>query len=273
MQTTASKVSIKGRKVEKDPAKKTNGKPVEVKDTVKDDKLPVVPQSTKQLPTLTVDEIIAFTNEVTALVDKAKDFKIVDTQTREEANLTLSAISSMQKKLEERRVAITKPILEEKSDIDGKFKLIKQPLATIESALRQEVLRDVNEQNRIAEEERKKAEELARAEKEKVQQTFGGNSNPLLKAIVEQEKEKIDAKVSESVPETVSQIKTVAGTNSVRSVIKFEILDATKVPDEYKTIDESKIRNAITRKEDRVTEIPGVRIFEESALTVRGAKV
>ncbi|KJU82383.1 hypothetical protein MBAV_005425 [Candidatus Magnetobacterium bavaricum] len=69
-------------------------------------------------------------------------------------------------------------------------------------------------------------------------------------------------------PLVVSNIPKVTGV-SEREVWKFEVVDASKVPDQYKTVDEKKI-GAIVRALKGVTDIPGVRVWSEKQMAVRG---
>ena len=53
---------------------------------------------------------------------------------------------------------------------------------------------------------------------------------------------------------------------SIKKVWTFEILDPNIIPIEYRTVDEKKIRQAML---NGIREIPGVKIYQESQLSLR----
>ncbi|TET23384.1 MAG: hypothetical protein E3J78_02315 [Candidatus Cloacimonadota bacterium] len=62
-------------------------------------------------------------------------------------------------------------------------------------------------------------------------------------------------------PDTLKETDTT----QTRKVWKFEITDPTRVPREYMTINEAKIRNVVR---SGIREIPGVRIYQEEIMVV-----
>lgn len=78
--------------------------------------------------------------------------------------------------------------------------------------------------------------------------------------------DRADAKTTAPV---VSAAPKVAGI-STKKVYKFEIVDKSKVPDEYKIIDEKRIRGVVNALKDDAN-IPGVRVYTESAMSARSS--
>ena len=75
--------------------------------------------------------------------------------------------------------------------------------------------------------------------------------------------------VSEVEVAIVNDVKTERGEVSTSSVVKkwqHEVEDETKVPVEYMSVDEKKLKQAV---KDGIRDIPGVRIFEKSSITIR----
>jgi len=66
---------------------------------------------------------------------------------------------------------------------------------------------------------------------------------------------------SELIPQ-VAPIKTVSALKT-RTNWKYEIIDETKIPHEWLYVDNAKIYRAVTRRDNPVRNIPGVRIFSE----------
>lgn len=261
-------------RVEPEPQEVKTLAPVEVK--TEGESIPTAEPNTEVAPKviqftdLSPQEITELANKVTDLVDKAKDYKITDTVTREEANVTLKLIVELNKAIELRRVAITKPMLDAKAGIDTKFKVISKPLAEIEKSLRNEVARDINEQQRLAKIEEERLQKIADEKAKEVESQYGNTSNPLLQELVKTETKSITKEIMKDAPTVTNSFKSSVGSSSVRTVKKFRVIDISKIPDKYKMVDESLVNRVIRQAENRVTEIPGIEIYDDSTgLTVR----
>jgi len=57
--------------------------------------------------------------------------------------------------------------------------------------------------------------------------------------------------------------------SSLRTVRVFEVIDLAAIPVEYLMLNERAVRDAINRKENRITEIPGINIVETKKAVVR----
>lgn len=105
-----------------------------------------------------------------SLLEAASQLVISDGDAADEAGLFVKNCMAAKKALEERRKAITKPLDESKKSV---MDLFREPIRVIEEAREQvkgKISAYVREQERIAAEERRKAEEKARREAEKAAQ-------------------------------------------------------------------------------------------------------
>lgn len=100
----------------------------------------------------------------------AAELQITDGETADQAGEFVKKCMTAKKALEDRRVSITKPLDEAKK---GVMDLFREPVAVIEKArneVKGKISAYVSEQEKIAAEERRKAEEKAQREAEKAAQ-------------------------------------------------------------------------------------------------------
>lgn len=185
-------------------------------------------------------------------------------------------LAELQRKADEAAELERKRLAEEQRVADEKAAEERERLAERE----RQAAEDEAEQRRI-QEEKAAVERRAEAEQRRIQEERDAADK---RAEEEQERlhqEKLDAeaaqrdrtaraetlearaddKVAAPVVSAAPKVKGV----STKRVWKFEIVDKTKVPEQYKTIDEKKIRGVVTAlKED--ADIPGVRVYWENAM-------
>ena len=243
-----------------------------------------------------------------ALVAKADAIEIKTTKEAEAAVEALGEVKARLKELEEARVHTKEPALEAGRRIDDVFKALKAPLDEIAERLKDGILEFRKaEDARIAEERRIAAEaeaaEIAAAEAKRQadenearqrreaaarQVTAAesaakkGDHDAEAQAEAARQAEE-QAKVEEMVAQETRPVVTTAApiadqqttikaggaAATFRKVWKFEVEDATRVPDAYRVVDEKLIRAAVA---DGAREIPGVRIYaEEQVATKRAA--
>ncbi|MEO5360589.1 MAG: hypothetical protein H7843_09085 [Nitrospirota bacterium] len=123
------------------------------------------------------------------------------------------------------------------------------------------------EDKRIAA-ERLEAEKIAKkkAEEEKLQEAIA------LEAMGEKEEAEavLTAPIPFTPPAAVKQeVEKVAGI-SVRKATKYKIINATLIPREYLMPDEKKI-SGVVRAMGLAAKIPGIEVYEEAVMSVRGA--
>lgn len=123
--------------------------------------------------------------------------------------------------------------------------------------------------------QRREAEEAAAKDREEVQDKAIAEAENLEAQGRHEEAEQVLSEGQELADSAGAAVPTgpvrgdLAGTASFTDVVQFEIENADQVPREFCKPDEAKIREAIRRKENPVTEIPGVRVWTEQKMTNR----
>lgn len=99
----------------------------------------------------------------------ASDFTVDSDDMLEVAAVDLRAVKTLQKKVEEQRTSITGPLNQAVKAVNDLFRAPAQYLQDAESTLKASMLTYTTEQERLAAEARRKAEELARIERERLE--------------------------------------------------------------------------------------------------------
>lgn len=166
----------------------------------------------------------------------------------------LSIISGLKKSIEEKRKEYTQPIREHLDAVNEAFKALVEPLNNADQVTRRKILDYRAEQDRIRQEQEeinRKRQEAAEAEmKLKGELTESVN-------LVEVQAEQPD------------HYRAEMGTLGKATIRKWEVVDLTLVPDEYKMIDAVKIGKVVRAG---IPSIPGIRIWEEPILRVTAKK-
>lgn len=153
------------------------------------------------------------------------------------------------------------------------------PLKEAEAIVEPKMIQWRRDQDRIREEQEKKAREelAARMEKERAEEAarLQREADELAaagKVAAAEEAQAAATEVAETpvyVPPVVvqSEVPIVRGVSG-RKTWDFEIVDATKIPREFLMVDEQKIRGVVRAMKGQ-TQIPGVRAFESESLAFR----
>lgn len=104
------------------------------------------------------------------ILETARSFVIDSPIMYEMAGDELKTIKAKTKELEERRKAITGPMDKAKKEVMDLFRKPLEALEQAESAIKKTMLSYTTEQRRIAEEAQRKADQAARAERERMEQ-------------------------------------------------------------------------------------------------------
>lgn len=185
---------------------------------------------------------------------KANALKVTDDDSAATATEMIAQASGLVKKIEGKRKekikdpdsfvrsvnSIVRPV---RLKVEGITKSVKKKIGDYEY---QKILKQREDEKKIKEAAAKAQAELDKQAKEKGVESV---KLPEMK-----------------VPKKKDPIRTEVGTASTRMVWDFEIEDAEKVPDNYKVIDEKKIKNAIAAG---IRDIPGVKIVERPSVSVR----
>lgn len=179
----------------------------------------------------------------------------------------LTQLAGLRKRLDAERKKLVKPIKDKAARIEALFKPVTTKLEAFDAALRAKYLTFIKEQQV----EREAAQRQLIADAQKAQDS-GDHDSALA--------------LSTQAAEAAIATKTaVVDTGSVQTklVWDFKVIDLGAVPEEYKTLDETKVRAAIRAGlRDTVTEendesgshvvttpaIPGISIFQRDTLAV-----
>ena len=196
------------------------------------------------------DQVVtALYQEGVKLQQYAESRVIASIKDIKEATNDLSIIARLKKALEEKRVGYVAPINEHLKAVNAFFKSFVEPLNQADAITRRKVLEYRAEQERIRlEQERinRLREEAARAEMQ------------------------LKGELTESVglvqvrDEEPARYRTDSGTLGKAMVWKFEVVDFSLLPNEYKLADMVKIRKVVTAE----VSIPGVKAWQEESLRV-----
>ena len=187
----------------------------------------------------------------------AGDAKALVVKDDESLNMAVM-IGGTAKKIIKSIDAQRRAIIEEPSDfVKGVNAICKAITDNLDEAERTAKAKISQHQARI-EMERRKQEEAARKAAEELQKKLNA----------EAKKTGIEAPVvvTPIIPEAQRAVRTEAAAAHQRTSWTFELIDAAKVPVEYKVVSDQLIRNAI---KIGARDIPGVRIFEETTTVFR----
>lgn len=214
------------------------------------------------IPLNAIEKNVLTTSDYAALIT------VVDAEQYTEACEFIRAISRTRKEVEETFGPIKKKAHETWKESVAQEKKYLDPLEKAEKVVKGKIgiYLDAEEKKRL---------ELEAAEREKARKEQ--DERALLEA-AELERQGNTAAAEQVVQEAVSAPapvvvipKTVAKQEgiSARKTWHFRVADASLVPREYLVVDEAKI-GAVVRALKDVAKIPGVEIYSESSVSVRG---
>ena len=188
-------------------------------------------------------DIEPYKKEIVSIEEVAGKIKVKDAESNTTAVELISKVEAQLKKIKGVKDILTKPLKDHVKLIGRMFEPLEDTLSTISQSLRGKTRDYFMEQERIAEEKRRKEMEAFNKKAEKA---------------IEKGKEVPDfvSKVAEPVQKVVS----TSGTLSMQKFTNFKIVNPALVPRDYLVIDESLIRKAIT---NGITAIDGVELFED----------
>lgn len=210
-----------------------------------------------------VKELTAQSAQLLAL---SSTYKVATADQYNGAGDELKRVKAAQKRLDDLRKSMTRPLDAAKKAIMDFFRAPEDQLARAESGIKRAMIAFSEEQERIRREEQRKAEEAARKERERLeaQARKAAESGKTEKA--EQLEERAAAVVA---PVIQREAPKVSGVN-LRDVWLFEITDPNLVPREYLVVDESKIRKVVGALKGDTT-IPGIRVYSEKRMAAMEA--
>ena len=251
-------------------------------------------------PDLSNPEVRAVTSEAQQLAAFAATLMIVSSADYGTAGGELNRIKAAQKRLDEVRKSITRPIDAAKKAVMDLFRGPEEQLGNAERGIKNAMLGYQQEQERIRREEQRKADEAARKERERIEaQAREAERKAREKAAAErraadeaaaagraEEAAQLAAKAAAIEAAAAAKAETLAERAAAvvapiislepdkaegiatRKMWKFEIVNEAIIPRAYLKIDESKIRSVVTAMKDQAN-IPGVRVYAEDIIAAR----
>jgi len=191
---------------------------------------------------------------VKSLRNQAESLKIVDDQTDLRAKQILTEVTQAKKKLEDLRKEFVRPFNEGVKNINSFFKERILPADETIGVIKNKVGVYFREKAIAAEKERKRQEILA-AKRQETADKKAQKEGTIASAVP-----------VPTMPEPEKTTRTQGGSVTTRKVWKFQVNDVSRVPDEYKIVDERKIRQAVS---SGIRDIPGVVIYQDEEVAVR----
>lgn len=192
-----------------------------------------------------------------ALLDKAEAIEILDKPEYEEGAKLFAQVKSYKKIIDSQRKELIKLPYDYVKRVNAFAKEISKPLDDAETIIKQKLI-DYEAKKEL---ERREQEKRAKEERKRLQEQLNK----------EAQEKGVEAVILPEVmfpKEEKNIVHTEAGdTVYTRTVWDFEIVDFAKVPDEYKIIDEKKVRQAINRL--GIRDIPGLKIFQKKTVVKR----
>lgn len=249
--------------------------------------------------------VIELTEQTETLLVVGTNYRVANGDDYEVAGLELRRVKDAQKKLDELRKSMTRPLDAAKKAIMDFFRAPEDKLARAEAGIKRAMVTYQDEQERIRREEQRKAEEAARRERERLEALAREAARKAAeKAAAErraaeeaaaaglaEEAARLTAKAAATEQKAAEQVDAidqraaavvapiiqreapkVSGV-STREVWKFEITDPTKINAAFLMPDDQKIRRQVAAlKGDAAAVIgPGVRIWSEKSLAAGAA--
>ena len=186
-------------------------------------------------------EIQVLEKQVSPLVKASKEYKIASVKDVDNASAILKGLRDTERTIEAKRQEFTKPLNQSLRAINTTFREIVEPLVEARKILTQRII-----VWKTAEREKQEKEE---ARRRKIQEAHEKKGHEVKAPVV---LEKPDNKI---------------GHTQTRKVWAFNIVDFSKLPDEYKVINNVAINQAMR---NGVREIKGLRIYQEEKLSIVG---
>lgn len=194
--------------------------------------------------------------QIQQLAAACKNIVINDNNTLEQGKNLAKNAKKIETLIEDKRKEITKPLLDEKKQIDDFAKSVTAELNAAVKDLRAQILKYEQEQERIRQEElrRLEAERRAREEELRRQMAEAHRVDP----VVVQELQNLKSQQAVAVAETPK--------NSITKVWSYEIVEIGIIPREFLMPDDAKIKAAVRAG---IRDIPGIIIFQKDQLVIR----
>lgn len=204
----------------------------------------------KSLDTIAGNEEVTKMTELSGtFLEKAQSAVINTDADVEKASVFLSKIKSAGRQAETMRKAFVKPLNDHVKNINSFFKELTNPVTMAEGIVKDKVLIYRSDQEAKRRKEQSKLDREAAARQREADEKAAENEEP-----------------EQAVAPVIAKQESKVGAASFKKVWTFQIMDVSKVPVGYKTVNEVRIRQAIMAG---VREIEGVRIYQEEQMANR----
>jgi hypothetical protein len=207
------------------------------------------------------------TKDLTALAIDASKLVIVNDETYQVAVSKLKELKEIKKKFDAHYLPMKKKTYEAYKIVQGHIKEYEEPIKKAENIIK----KGMSDYTTKKENERIEQEEKLRQEAEKIRLEAEAKEKKrvaeelkkagMKKKDIKNEVEKVEVLAHEIVMEEPTKTAGV----SYREIVKYEIIDFSKLPDEYKQENSGKINAAVKAN----IEIPGIRIYSEKITVLR----
>jgi hypothetical protein len=183
------------------------------------------------------------------------------------ATEALQEVRTLTRRLDVDRTERTKPLLQQKRDIDAAYKPGEDALKKADFAL----LQQTSAWRRQVEEDRRKAEVAAQAKAQREREAAEARAREFeekgnVRKADEWER-KAQLVAQPVIPDVVPEVEGV----TYRKTWKFEVVDKTKLPAMYLIADEKTI-GGVVRAQGGECDIPGIRVWPEDVTVARDAR-
>lgn len=219
------------------------------------------------------DILIADYRQRAAIIEREAGALVIDSDAADRAaTQLLGAIATLKKAAEVKRVELVAPLNYAVTGINAAFREALSPILVADTTLRanskawwkQEQAR-AEAARRAADQQRREAEAMLKEAEQAERQGDAAAADALVTIAAGQEEAAAVSKAESAAPP--SRVSTPFGTRSVRHGWAFEVTHLDLVPCEYLDLNESRVRKAIA---SGLREIPGLRIYPDETLIVRG---
>lgn len=227
----------------------------------------------------TKKELVEFKKEGVSVNKKVDNLVVTNNEEMGVASEMLTSIRNVLKNIEAKRKSYVQPLNDQVKMINADFKTAMEPWEEMSKIVKEKIGGHVEREHKIqAEKDRKKEEKenkrLAKiAEKEgiskakaqaKLDAEAEEKENKAIQVIVDREGITFaQAKKKFHAPDSDTSVINEKARVVTRQVVKFEVVDSNKVPDQYKVVKEDLIRKVVTGK-DGLRDIPGVKIWVDT---------
>jgi len=219
------------------------------------------------LPDITNDpEVREVAEEAHMLATVAARYSVGTAEEYTVAGDELKRIKAAQRKLDELRKKITRPMDAAKKAVLDLFRDPEDKLRQAEAGMKRAMIAYSDEQEQIRREEQRRAEDAARKEREKLEAQAARAANAGKDARAEVLEQRAAAVVA---PIIQREALKVSGVNT-REVWQFAVTDDSLIPREFLAVDTVKI-GKVVRALKGDTAIPGVRVWAEKQIAAGAA--